>query len=232
MSTAESERPRLNPQAALIPLPEKMKGLPVGPNGFVVPWFVPWVEGQPEFRAMDHEKLIRAVRENLCWVCGQHRGRWMTFVIGPMCLVNRISSEPPSHLECARYSARVCPFLSRPKMVRRDASDLFEEGSCPADHAAGKMIERNPGVTLLYTTRSFEPFRPSLGNAGYLFALGDPTGVEWYREGRLATRAEVEESVRTGLPALEDMARQDPHSGALVALRQKVEAAVKHYPAA
>lgn len=29
----------------------------------------------------------------------------MTFVVGPMCELNRISGEPPSHRECAEFSA-------------------------------------------------------------------------------------------------------------------------------
>jgi hypothetical protein len=221
---------RLNHQIANIPIPPKMQGLPLGPNGFPVPWFTPWVHGVPEFRAMDGPRIAEAIRGNLCWVCGQHRGRFMTFVIGPMCSVNRISSEPPSHLECARYSARACPFLSRPNMVRRDDSDLGDDRPAPA----GFMSERNPGVTLLYTTRSCRPVRSHTNGgagAGILFQLGDPTALEWYREGRPATRAEVLESVAGGLPFLEDLAARDPDPvGATAELRRRHAAAQLLFP--
>jgi hypothetical protein len=66
-----------------------------------VPWFVAWFDGKPEFRAMDGLKWIRAVREHLCWVCGGRLGVWQTFVLGPMCGINRTTVEPPCHLECA-----------------------------------------------------------------------------------------------------------------------------------
>jgi hypothetical protein len=80
-----------------------------------------------------------------------------------------------------------------------------EEGldALGAELPAGHMIKRNPGVSLLWTTRSYRPFRD--GSGGILFRVGEPSQVEWFAEGRLATRAEVEESVRTGLPALEEL---------------------------
>jgi hypothetical protein len=37
--------------------------------------------------------------------------------------------------------------------------------------------------------------------------LGEPERVDWYAHGRAATRAEVDESIATGLPALEDVAK-------------------------
>ena len=91
------------------------------------------------------------------------------------------------------------------------------------------MIERNPGVTLLYTTRVYHPFKD---RGGLLFELGEPTAVEWYREGRRATREEVLESVGTGLPILEDLARKDPRPGGMEELARRKVLAEKFYPAA
>jgi hypothetical protein len=97
-----------------------MRHLPIDERGYPVPWFVAWLpDGKPEFRAMDRTKWFRAIREKLCWVCGGKLGVNVCFVAGPMCGINRTSSEPPSHLECARYSSRNCPFLNNPRMVRR-----------------------------------------------------------------------------------------------------------------
>jgi hypothetical protein len=192
----------LNPSIAQIEMPARIKTLPVGPNGFPVPFFVAWVDGRPEFRAADHGKLVRCVREKRCWICGEPLGRMMTFVLGSMCGLNRTSSEPPSHTDCARYAARACPFLTRPHMVRREGG-LDEIGT---EKPAGEMITRNPGVALLWTTRSYSRFGD--GRVGMLFRMGDQVELEWWSQGRPATRDEVAESVRTGLPALESMARQ------------------------
>lgn len=179
----------------LEPLPERMMDLPIDKRGYVVPWFVEWIEvdGErvPEFRAMSAVKLVRAVKEKACWVCGKRLGTYMAFVIGPMCGINRVSSEPPSHLECGQWSARNCPFMARPHMGRRELD-------APELHSAGFMIRRNPGVMMLWVTRGYKTFQAN----GVLFKIGEPEHVEWWREGRAATRAEVEESVATGLPAL------------------------------
>jgi hypothetical protein len=184
-------------------MPERIAALPVDPvRKLPVPWFVAWVDGKPEFRAMDGRKLSCAIREKRCWVCGDKLGRIFTFVVGPMCGINRTSAEPPSHTECARYSATHCPFLKRPHMDRREGG-LDDIG---ATSPAGHMIARNPGVTLLWTTRSYLTFDDSKG--GMLFRIGPPVSLEWFREGRAATRAEVAESVRSGLPILADVARQ------------------------
>jgi hypothetical protein len=116
------------------------------------------------------------------------------FTIGPMCAVNRTSSEPPSHLECSRFSARNCPFLTRPRMKRVGEENL----PCGAVTAAGEMIKRNPGVALVWVTKRYEAFPD--GKGGTLFDIGEPHAVEWYAQGREASRAEVLESIETGLP--------------------------------
>lgn len=184
-----------------------MQQLPIDKRGYPVPWFVEWVAGEPEFRAMSPAKLYAAINRKLCWVCGSPLFEEKIFVIGPMCAVNRISSEPPSHRPCAIYSARNCPFLTRPQMIRR--KDGLEIKPSP-----GVMIERNPGVILLWYTRSYTVFnspRRGPANPGILFELGRAFKTEWYREGRPATRAEVLASIESGLPLLRNAAAQ--HDG-------------------
>jgi hypothetical protein len=176
-------------------LPLRMQSLPVDRRGYPVPWFVAWVNGEPEFRAADPEKHAKALRESRCWVCGDRLGRHLAFVIGPMCGISRTTSEPACHLECARWSARNCPFLSKPQMTRR--KDDFTETFTPA---AGYMIERNPGVMLVWATVEYRLFPDDDGRP--LISVGAPEFVEFYALGRKATRAEVEASVETGFPAL------------------------------
>jgi len=198
----------LRPELELLPL--RLRKLRVDARGYPVPWFVAWVDGPdgpetlPEFRAMDARKFRDAVKQRLCWVCGEPLGRWLAFPIGPMCAITRTISEPPSHTECAEWSIRNCPFLSQPSMVRRDSADLFAAG---AQEAAGCPIHRNPGVTCLWVTRSYEVFDD--GKGGKLITIGTNERVSWWREGRAATRAEVEESVSSGFPNLLIAAKRD-----------------------
>lgn len=198
----QKARPTLRPD--LPPLPLQMKRLHVDKRGFPVPYFVQWLdngkpvrdgEGEPDFRIVNTVKLVQCMKRSLCWICGGPMGVNRVFVIGPMCAVNRVTSEPPSHRSCAEYAARACPFLTKPRM-RRNEKDM------PPNHEppGGVMIARNPGVTLLWVTRSYKPFQ---ADNGVLFRIGPAEATEWYAEGRAATRAEILESIATGLPALE-----------------------------
>ena len=187
----------------LEPLPKRMNGLPIDERGFPVPWFVGWIDGKPEFRAMDPEKFLVAIKYKRCWVCGERLGRWMTFVAGPMCGINRTSSEPPCHSECARWSARNCPFLNDSHAIRRVDEKLGSDMS----NVAGFAITRNPGVTMLWTTDTYSVFNDGRGKP--LITFGNPTGgVEWYAEGKSATREQVLASIESGLPALAAVAQQ------------------------
>jgi hypothetical protein len=204
-----------------LPLPLRLRQLPVDARGYPVPWFVAWHDGQPEFRAMDARKWRDAVQLKLCWVCGQPLGRWLAFPIGPMCAVNRVTAEPPSHRECAEWSIRNCPFLSQPRMVRR------ESGLSEVEEPGGQMIRRNPGVTCLWITRGYEVFNDGTGKP--LITVGAPEIVTWWTEGRAATRAEVEASIESGLPILMAAAQRDGRF-AIEQLGRCVEAAKPWYP--
>ena len=179
-------------------LPAHMKALPRDKRGFPVPWFVAWVGKDPFFPAIDPLKLHAAVARRLCWVCGNPLGKFHASVIGPMCAINRTVSEPPSHLECARFSAMHCPFLANPHM-RRVPPRIYPGGKRGSE-PPGIHLERNPGACAVWIeSRALLPFR--VGD-GLLFELGDPERVEWYCEGRPALRSEVAASIESGLPAL------------------------------
>ena len=177
-------------------LPLRMRLLPVDARGYPIPWFVGYVEGVPDFRTIRMGGREMAVIGNRCWLCGKPMGRYAAFVIGPMCAVNRVSSEPPSHLGCAEFAVKACPFLVRPHAKRRETG-MPEE----AEPAPGVMISRNPGVALVWVSRDWRPFR--INEAGeWLINVGTPSSVSWWCQGRPATRLEVEESVESGCPAL------------------------------
>lgn len=205
---------------AEIPVPARVAALPTY-RGYEVPWFVVWYDGVPDFRVADSGKLADAIRFGLCWVCGQRTGRTVAFVIGPMCAVNRISAEPPAHRDCAVYSARRCPFLSRPTMQRRDRG--LPEHVDPA----GVMVERNPGVALVWTTRSHKPFRAP---GGVLFNLGEPVETLWFAHGRPASRDEVLASIESGFPLLRAAADVDG-AEAVAMLDAQLEVALRLVPA-
>lgn len=184
------------------PLPKEMQDLPVDERGYPVPAFVSWIDGKPEFRAMRGDHWAACVQKKLCWVCGKPlTSVKFNFVAGPMCGINRTSAEPPCHLACAQFSAKACPFMSMPKMRRRE-NDLPEDRK-----ESGFAIKRNPGVALIWTTKSYKLFMADRGV--HLITMGEPVNVEWWCEGREATREEVMESITSGLPFLQDIANKE-----------------------
>lgn len=203
-------------------MPPGIARLPKDKHGRPIPWFVLTDDnGTPDFRVIRRDGIEDAQRYQLCWVCGQHRSRFGAFVIGPMCAINRVAAEPPCHRDCAIYSARACPFLATPNMVRR-------ERGLPEDrHVAGVMVPRNPGVALVWVTRSWTPTRVP---GGELFELGDPTETLWYAHGRTATPAEIRHSVDTGLPILREAAETMDGPQGLVQLEQAIAAAQRFFP--
>jgi hypothetical protein len=216
----------LHPSIAHIPRPPRIARLPVDARGYPVPAFVCAVDGAPDHRVVDARRFAPCVNHRQCWICGERRGRFLAFLLGPMSIVSRTVSEPPSHRDCAEYSVKACPFMSRPHMSRREAG-LPEEGQ----HADGIPILRNPGVMCLWVTRSYRPFLAEGGKSGMLFEVGEPTETVWYAEGRLATRAEVLASLGEGATSLRALlAAQAPHE--LAAFDQALQAAQAYVPAA
>jgi hypothetical protein len=217
-----------------IPEPPRIAALHHDKIGRPVPWFVVWLNqlgqpmqagtGTPDFRIVKPAAAGLAWHSRLCWVCGVlfQRQEPRAWLVGPMCVVNGISSEPPSHYDCALYSVQACPFLTHPAMVRRDKH--LPPGSTDP---AGTMIMRNPGVTALVVTK-YNSAKTTREPGGLLFQFGQPQWVEWWAEGRKATRAEVMASIDTGLPALVDLCEGDP--GSLLALDEAHRRAMRLVP--
>ena len=222
-------------RAELPEVPERMRSLPIR-RGYPVPWFVAMVDGDYHFPTADGRKFALAVKKRLCWVCGQPLGKSVAFVIGPMCVVNRTTSEPPCHRECAEFSAKGCPFLARPHMKR--SVDVPEGATQPA----GIALDRNPGAMTVWITREYflrrvppEVFRDSAGEeravgGGYLFRIGAPLEVLWFSQGRAATRAEVMASIDSGLPLLRRVAEAE--EGGIEHLEEQYKRALPLLPVA
>lgn len=220
------------------PIPERILKLPIH-RGFPVPYFVAWLDdderamprgqGTPDFRILFPGVVEDCLRHDKCWVCGGMMllTRERSFLVGPMCVVNRTSAEPGGHHECMEWSAKGCPFMSRPKARRRGITTE----TVPAP---GKMLARNPGVGCVWSSKTWQPFKVPSGGGyqpGTLINIGSPTTVEWWAEGREATREEVERSIDSGLPALQDMA-DEQGDGAPEELARMIVTATRYLPEA
>jgi hypothetical protein len=185
--------------------PPRLARRPIDARGFPVPFFVASIDGIPDHRVMDPDKLRDCVRFSLCSLCGEKLGAHTTFAIGPMCAVNRISADPPGHFECMDYAARACPFLTRPKAHRRiDEQTPWDDPTS----TVGLPELRNPGVVLLWTS-PYRVIRDPVGKRGVLFELRSPHGLQILAEGRTATETEVRASFESGVEILRITAEQE-----------------------
>ena len=107
--------------------------------------------------------------------------------------------------------------------MRRNEKDMPEHLE-----PGGIMLRRNPGVTLLWVTRHYKPFKD--GQGGVLFNVGDPQRVEFYAEGRKATHDEIMASIDSGMPTLRKMAERDG-GDAIAELEQMYSKAMELVPA-
>lgn len=204
------------------PLHHRIAALPVY-NGYPVPWFVAIRDGQPDPRLTDHRKLLAAIAGRKCWVCGDPLGNRVTFVTGPLAVMIRRHAEPPSHRECATFAAQNCPFLVKPHIRRRpDPSVVHDTNS----------LTYNPGVAALWTTRTFDVYqeRDAWGEpVSILFNLGNPESVEWFTEGRAASRTEVEDACKRTFLKTFQRITSGPHTAADIAEAEKAAISAEQF---
>lgn len=203
-STITSASP-YNAQIRQFPMPSRIASLPVSKNGFPVPYFVEKVDGEYDLRVMSRPKLYSCFHQKKCWTCGQPLGRHRALVLGPMSIINRIVSEPPSHLDCACYAAQVCPFLANPRM-RRNEKDMPDGKVEPPGHHSN----RNPGMVAVWVA---DDIRLERVPGGDLFTFGDPTSLLWFTQGRAASREEILAAFANAVPFLEAVAKDDGPAG-------------------
>lgn len=129
------------------PLPALMKALPMDERGYPIPYFVPIVNGKPEFRYQDSEKRDICLKRKVCSICGKklyNKSYW--FISGPLGLRNRISSDAPMHEDCARYSVNVCPHL------------VYAKAQCRSDPAFAdpNIVRAHPDTIILIKADRYE----------------------------------------------------------------------------
>jgi hypothetical protein len=185
-------------------LPARIKRLPLDPRGYPVPWFVHWQDGAPDFRIIGAGKMRDAIEQDLCWICGGKLLNVLAFTVGPMCVINMISGEPPAHLECAGFAAKSCPFLTRP-LAKRNERDLPAAMVMHPSH-----VSDNPEACAIVRSHRSTPVQTDPADPGQLvFDMGNPTHVEWFAGGAKADRPTVLAALARGAERLKTVALTD-----------------------
>jgi hypothetical protein len=101
-------------------MPKSFHHLKRDHRGYPVPFMV--VQNPISLAVIDPVRRQECAKRKLCGVCGVKLGNKKWFVGGMLTMTNRLFSTLPMHEKCARYSLRVCPFLSNPSMKYRNES--------------------------------------------------------------------------------------------------------------
>lgn len=102
-----------------IDIPESLSHLQRDSRGYPIPYFVPVVNGIPEFKYQDPKKHATAIKYKKCCICGKRllRGQYW-FISGPKGFENCVDSHAPMHESCARFALLACPHLYLEKTHR------------------------------------------------------------------------------------------------------------------
>lgn len=181
------------------PIPSRIKALPVQ-DGMPVPWFTAVVGDKYDLRFVDKAKIIPALRHNTCWICGQKLDVYRSFNIGPVSAINLITSEPPSHKECAQWAAKACPHLNQ-KQRQRNNSNLPSELEDRNPLGISETIEVSCVATV--TNYAIHPGKH------LLIELKQVTDIEWLKHGVRATREEVVDALAKARSLIAEIAIQE-----------------------
>jgi hypothetical protein len=120
-----------------IKIPESLSHLKVDHRGYPIPFFVPIVNGEPNFKFADQKKQILCIDKGLCHICGIKliKGVYY-FISGPLGLKNKVVTDPAMHKHCAEFALAVCPHMFFEKAERK-----AEVPEGPSVHAPGKPSE-------------------------------------------------------------------------------------------
>jgi hypothetical protein len=95
--------------------PGRLAHRPRDPRGFVIPYTQFVGPRGPDFRVLDHDRMLDTLRHRLCGMCGAKIERDVYFIGGPLCVENGYFYDPPMHRDCAVYALTTCPHLARMK---------------------------------------------------------------------------------------------------------------------
>lgn len=159
-------------------IPKELAHLKIDKRGYPVPYFVSWVDGEPEFRFMDAHRVKMIIERKVCHICGLKLPKdYFYFISGPIGLQNRISSDAAMHKVCAEFSLRACPHLYLQKSERRENDELGKiVGSNPSPVIKGKpntllLIKSDKWKQVKHDGQTYIQYRP-VSSEKYIYENG------------------------------------------------------------
>jgi hypothetical protein len=138
------------PRDILEGAPRSVLLLPRDERGYPIPYIqFRSAAGAADFRVVDEERKLAAVRQRRCAICGQRTGTDLWLIGGPACREHGTFTELPMHGECARYAARACPFVAGTATKYSTQALPQEEGRVFNVEPSMADAERRPPVMYL-----------------------------------------------------------------------------------
>ncbi len=157
-----------------IPIPDLMKDLPMW-KGLPIPYFTLIVDGVPDFTAVEFMRVNQCMMNETCGICGKPitDGKFC-FIGGELSVKNRVYIDPASHVACAYYAAKACPYLAGTK--RQYAKEGRAEKAEDIHILMSMKDQPRPKRMAIYIAKSYEMF---FENGGYLCKAGLAWKIDW-----------------------------------------------------
>lgn len=121
-------------QRLATPVPKSMRTLERDARGYPIPWIVLRDKtGAPQFTINESRLVSDCLTKRLCAICGKRISGGFWFVGGSRAFLHERGAflDPPTHMECAEYALRVCPFLAARRYDGRIDDHKLKPGGLP-----------------------------------------------------------------------------------------------------
>lgn len=166
----------MNPED--VPIPDRLKKfLPLWKDKYLVHYTVfVGPDKVPDFKVVHEERRMKAIREQLCHLCGEKLVQPFVFIGGPKCGEHHAFIDGPMHEECAKYAVLVCPYLNNPKHGHSNAEAKHKGDETLSITTMEQVAVGRPPKMGLFYTNSYRVGRQ--GNQIFILA-GQWLKTDW-----------------------------------------------------
>ena len=195
-----------------VPIPAYLENNDRDRRGLPIPFIVYRdIEGNAHFSINNVAAVDIVLAEKLCGLCGQPLKPGQFWLIGGPAssfLEDGMYIDPPTHEECARYSAQVCAFLAAPNYAKRVEAktlkaELLHDTVQLHDN---KIAPPRPLFFAMTCASGIDLIDPQDGSGQTWILPHRPwMSVEFWRGGKPITQAEAEAIAHTGEIAFSEL---------------------------
>lgn len=163
-----------------MPEPDRVAKLPHY-KGIPITYTTLVVDGVPQFKAVDTDRVWECKRNGKCSICGEVLDYKIAFMVTKEEADSRYVFENPNHEDCLRYAFNLCPWLYYSKATYGDTDKLNEKFkdsgfSFHASHPDRQKANTRPPILGIYICRDYK----NVVHKGYrICKVGKAQNIEW-----------------------------------------------------